>query len=247
MVKHIETLINDGIKFAPDTTISLPVARDHGLYAGILYSYLQRKQHEQSSYGDSYNVRRGIRWIPSLAASTIVQELPALPDTKTVIRAADALETAGLILTERTGEFLPKSHRTNRKRDIATWWHVSKEYVARKVPAEYLDTRHNYIVSAIEVAAYGVAEALILAYWRRSDPAEWRKLSATEMAEVLPMDERTIRRHFKSMIKRKILLQHEQKPKLYRLGGCGSGVSQEKMNELPKGTKALRDLVVGLN
>jgi hypothetical protein len=67
------------------------------------------------------------------------------------------------------------------------------------------------------------------------------------MAEVLPMDERTIRRHFKSMIKRKILLQHEQKPKLYRLGGCGSGVSQEKMNELPKGTKALRDLVVGLN
>jgi hypothetical protein len=225
MVKHIDRLISNGIKLAPGTTISLPVAKDHGPYAGILYPYLQRKQQDQVNFGDSYNVRKGIRWIPSLAASEIVQELPALPDTQTVIRAADALETAGLILSERTGEFLPKSHRTDRKRDIATWWHVSKDHVARKVPAEYLDTRQNYIISALEAAAYGVAEALILAYWRLSNPAEWRKLSATEMATVLPMDEKTVRRHLESMIEGKILVQHEDKPKLYRLGGFAGGAN----------------------
>jgi hypothetical protein len=246
MVKHIDRLINDGIKLAPDTTISLPVAKDHGLYAGILYPYLQQKQQEQLNYGDSYNVRKGIRWIRSLAASEIIREQPALPDTQTVIRAADTLQAAGLILTERTGKFLPDHDKTKRKRDIATWWHVSRHYVARKDVCEYFDTRQNYIVSAIEVAAYGVAEALILAYWRKSDPAEWRKLSATEMAAVLPMDEKTVRRHLKSMIKRKILIPHEEKPKLYRLGGFGGG-AKRKLDELPKETEALRDLVVTLN
>jgi len=234
MTKHIGRLISNGLKLAPDTLLSLPVAKDHGFYPSILYPYLQEKQKQQRFYGEGHNMRKGIRWIPSLPASQIVQDLPAFPDTQTVIRAADTLETAGLIVTERTGAFLPPTHRTYRKRDISTWWHVSNEHVARKVPAEYSDRRQNYIVSAIEVAAYGTAEALILAYWRRSpmSPAQWRKLSATEMAAVLPMDEKTIRRHLKAMIEREILVQHEQKPKLYAMPG-------ELVRALPMHTMAL--------
>jgi len=226
-MQHFKGLISNGIKLAPDTLISLPVARDYGIYPGILYPYLQQKQKEQLHYADSANVRMGIQWIPSLAASEIVQEVPALPDAQTVIRAADTLEAAGVILTERTGAFMPPNRKTNRKRDIATWWCVSRKWVARRIPAAYCDDRERYIISSMELAAYGPAEALILAHWRRSPMslAGWKKLSATEMAKVLPMDERTIRRHLKALVNDGVLVQHAERPKFYALAGAPGRVA----------------------
>jgi hypothetical protein len=223
-MKHIHKLLSLNQIIAPDTLISLPVAKDHGYYPGILYPYLQDKQERQWEYGAKYNVRQGIRWIPKLTAADIVDELPVFPDTVTVDRAAHTLRCAGLILAETTGRFLELDHVTGRKRDIKTWWHVSREYVALKnVPLEYWDKSKRQVFSALEAAAYGISSALILAHFRCSDPVVqeedgvYKRLSATELDKVLPMDERTARRHLKELLEKQILVAHPVKAKLYRL------------------------------
>jgi hypothetical protein len=152
-----------------------------------------------------------------------VHELPVFPDAVTVDRATDTLKAAGLILTETTGKFLEPDHITGRKRDIATWWHVSREYVARNnVPEEYWDKSKHQVFSALEAVAYGISSALILAHWRCSDAVVeeggvYKRLSATELEKMLPMDERTARRHLKGLLAKQILIAHPEQPKLYRL------------------------------
>jgi DNA-binding MarR family transcriptional regulator len=206
-----------------DTVISLPVARDHGVYAGILYPYLLRLQCEQSSYGDVCNKRMGLKWIPKLSMAEIAYDLPIFPDAQTVRRAAETLEAAGLILTESTGKFLEPSHVTNRKRDIKTWWHADPFSMAKKVPAAYWDNEQHYTISSDEAEAHGIAQALILAYWRRlpvaleDEGALYKKLSAVELEKALPMDKRTARRHLKSMVQNGVITPHPDKPKLYVL------------------------------
>jgi len=215
---HLERLLEHGIEAEPDTIISLPVARDHGFYAGILYPYLLEKKREHSTYPDSYNKRQGVKWIVSLPMAEIVHALPIFPDTKTVKRAADALENAGMIKTESTGAFLDPKHVTGRKRDTATWWHVPTSVV----PA-YVDQDQHYEISALETIRYGSAQALILAHWRhapnelKENAASYKKLSAAEMAKILPLDERTNRRNLKEMLASNLLIQHPEKPKLYTL------------------------------
>lgn len=215
---HLERLIEQDIEAEPDTVISLPVAIRHGFYAGILYPYLVEKKREYSTYPDTYNKRKGVKWVPGLTMAEIVRDLPIFPDAKTVKHAADALENAGIIATESTGAFLDPRHVTGRKRDTATWWHVPTAVV----PA-YVDRDQHYRISALETAQYGGAQALILAHWRHStvdlkeDEVFYKKLSAAEMEKILPLDERTIRRHLKKLTEAKLLIQHPEKPKLYSL------------------------------
>jgi len=223
-MKHIDKLLKKNQKFAADTLITLPVAKDHGYYAGILYCYLQDKQSEQASYVGNYNMRNGIRWIPKLTNSEILADLPVFPDIGTLNDAIRTLRKEGLILTETTGAFLEQGHATGRKRDIATWWHVSREYVAKNnVPSDYFDKSKRQVVSALEAVAFGISVALILGHWRARDVVEqdatgvYKRLSAVELEKVLPMDERTVRRNLKYLVNRQILFVHRDKPKLYRL------------------------------
>ncbi len=214
----LEQLLKRHNKAKPDPTISLPAAKDHGFYAGILYPYLLKKQTEYNDYGDILNKRRGLKWIVSLTMAAIVSELPIFPDAKEVKRAADTLEAAGLILTESTGDFLERDHVTGRKRDTATWWHADPKMAPKKA---YLDEKQRCIISASETAKYGIPQALILAYWRHSpvaitvDELSYKKLSAAEMENVLPLNERTIRRHLKELTETYRLIQYPGKPKLY--------------------------------
>lgn len=145
-------------------------------------------------------------------------------DITTLHSAAEKLQADGLILTETTGAFLEPDHVTGRKGDLATRWHVSREHVAKKnVPVEYFDKNKRLVISALEAAAYGISAALILAHTRKAEPAElnenhlWRRLSTTELERVLPMDERTVRRHLKDLVKKGILAPHPTKPMLYRM------------------------------
>jgi len=222
-MKHLKALLDNEHERRLDTIISLPVAKDYGLYPGILYPYLQKKQAEQENYGDTYNLRMGVKWIPCLTAAEIVQEVPAFPNTQTVLRAAATLAEAGVIMMETTGQFLERDHKTGRRRDVATWWCVSRDAVARKTPLTYWSPAHQRTISSLECAAYGVGGALILAHWRfaeivvEEDGKAYRKLSAVDLEQVLPMDERTIRRHLKELLNNGALIQHLKKPKLYHL------------------------------
>jgi len=214
-------------------TINTAVAREHGDYASILYTYLQDKQREHNNYSDVFNTRIGLKWIVSLTYQDILNALPCFPDVKTVKRAAHTLRAAGLILMETTGRFLEKDHVTGRKRDIAAWWHVSRQHVANKaIPAAYFDKTQRVVFDAEEAKRFGIPQALILAYWRASKQMMdgYSKLSAVELERVLPMDERTARRHLKAMVKGGLLFRHPQQKKLYILySEYGKAAGQPKL------------------
>jgi len=217
-MKHYIKLQQAGVKLVSDTSISLPVAKDLGYYAAILYTYLQDNQIERKNYGDAFNVRKGLRWIPKLAVSQILNEMPVFPDELTITRAAETLKNKNLILTETTGAFLEHGHETGRKRDIATWWHV----LGITVPPRYLDVAKRRCFSAILASLLGIPKVLILAEWQllpialTDEYGDYKHLSAVQLEKTLPMDERTIRRHLKGLLKVRALIVHPTKPKLYR-------------------------------
>src|SRR5882762_7640869 len=62
----------------PTCQLSLAVARKHGYAAGILYAYLQDQQKEFEPYGDIFNTRWGMKWIPTHSYARIQRELPMI-------------------------------------------------------------------------------------------------------------------------------------------------------------------------
>lgn len=192
----------------PPILYSLNVGKKHGIPAGLLYSYLQAKQIEQTAYREEFNMRLGRRWIPSLSHDQIFRDLNCFESVTTVKNAAAELTDAELITTENSGAFLEPDHQTGRKRDLATWWHVFNT-----------KDKGTLSISRKEVADHGIAAALLLALCRSLpvvDDGYW-KVSAVEIAKILPMDERTVRRHIKALVKEGTLISHSQKAKLYRI------------------------------
>lgn len=232
-------------------TLNPAVVREHGEYPAVLYDYLQDKMMENGSYADRYHMRKGISWVPHLAVSTIRDELPVFPDSKSVKRAAERLSIAGLLLTDATGAFLEEKLRTGkeygklgRKRDIATWWHVSREHVARKdVPSEFFDRSQRIAFDVDEAKQWGIPYALILGYWRAQKPSHevegFKVLSPAEMAKVLPGQEQAIARQVKAMVKAGLLLPHAKEKKHRKLYILPSEVKKLKRQptwaELQKG------------
>jgi hypothetical protein len=217
---HLERLLNNDIRRKQDTPILLSLAKDVGYYASILYCYLLEKQIEQYGIGDGYNLRNGRKWIPMLDEAQIWQDMPVFPDVRTINRAAEILEDAGYIVTERTGAFLDcgqtghDGYYTGRARDRWTWWRVCRQFD---------DYAERIIISALEAAEYGMAGAVILGYWREveavltADGSEFKKLSAAELEKVLPRDEKTIRRQIRALVEAGTLVQHPLRKKLYRM------------------------------
>jgi len=214
---HLEKLLDNEL----DTLILLPLAKECGYYASILFCYLTEKQIEQYDLGDGYNRRNGVKWIPMLDEKEILQDLPIFPDVRSVRRAADTLEEAGYIKTERTGAFLDRGlgdndgYVTGRARDKWPWWRVCRNH------PDYVQGKSR--ISAAEAKAHGMAGAVVLAYWRKADavPREgnFKKLSATELEKLLPMDERTIRRQLTALVDDGALVQHAKRLKLYAMPG----------------------------
>jgi hypothetical protein len=198
------------------------VAREYGYYPAILYAYLQKEMEDYANLHASTNLRIGLRWIPGLSYETIQRDLPVFPDVKTVKSAAKELLDAGLVLAESTGAFLPDHLKTQRKRDIATWWHVSRDHVGRaNVPAIYFNESMLLRFSSQEAVDHGVSAALILGHWRTlpvdlvESGRTYKSLVAAKLEELLPMDERTARRQLKNLVKAGALIQHPKRKKLY--------------------------------
>lgn len=231
---HLERLLENETEHTLDTPILLSLAKECGWYASILFCYLMEKQIEQHSIGDRYNLRQGRKWIPMLPEQHILQDLPIFPDVRTIDRAAETLEEAGYITTERTGAFLDRGrtgfdgYYTGRARDRWTWWLVTKN------PKDYVKRTR---ISALEAAAYGMAGAAILAHCHKMKESlgEWKKLSGAELERVLPMDEKTARRQLKALVDIGALERHSKKSKLYRL------TDQEITAELVQPTVAKED------
>lgn len=232
---HLERILDSDTRRRLDTPILLSLAREVGHYASILFCYLMEKQIEQVEIGDGYNLRQGRKWIPMLSETEIWEDLPIFPDVRTINRAADILEDAGYLTTERTGAFLDRGftgfdgYYTGRARDKWTWWRVCK------MPDDY--TKRTRI-SALEAVAYGMTGAVILAHWRSlkevfmADGQEYKKLSGAELEKVLPMDEKTARRQIRALMDAGALVQHPLKPKLYRM-------SVNPITAVPKVTSAV--------
>jgi hypothetical protein len=218
---HLERILDGDTKRTLDTPILLSLVKEVGYYSSVLFCYLMEKQIEQYEVGDGYNLRDGRKWIPMLSEMEIWQDMPIFPDVRTIDRAAEVLEEAGYLRTERTGAFLDRGETgadgyfTGRARDQWPWWRICK------TPKHY--EQHRSRISALEAAAYGMAGAVILAHWRAAeavvamDSGEYKQLSGVELEEVLPMDEKTARRHIKALMGAGALRQHPKNPKLYCL------------------------------
>jgi hypothetical protein len=165
---------------------SINVAKEHGIRAAIILAFLAYK------ISKSKNVRDGKRWYYA-PIREIAERFPYCSETG-VDEILRSLKTKGII------EF----GRFNKKGYDRTRWYTFKSDDLRK---DAQTKRYSFMVS--DAVKYGVNEAVVLAhicYWiitnRKKNPEyRWQRVSAVDMAKVLPFSPSGIRKALRTLVK----------------------------------------------